>query len=403
MNLYGINRLSDIKDAAFAAVKRYETNITLKYVLNYFHRDLEKDHSCFLSFGRPKNDFDRSYFQHRLQMLSVRITDILLFNLISFITIVPTVIFFSFRKRHNTKSNFENNVIVSLECFNSPNIFPNELVNRYSIYEEKYSMDGYLRKTDVFFAMQILIHHPFAFWLNLRTIVKICTYRRIIDKYSPFAICVTASNTASCSLLTAYCERNRVKHIELMQGEMFSSVVFAFYRFSDVYVWDQYYVDIMIKLGASSDNFHICRPNFLYIKNVKPKNNMADYTYYLANEDEVHLMIISNLLRQLNASGYVVRCRPHFRWTRLDLVYKYFDNSWIENYEAVDIGQSLKSTYNAIALFSTVLFQAYLSDINVVLDDVSDKYKFSKLSKLGYIMINKENVILLSSLIKSKN
>lgn len=63
----------------------------------------------------------------------------------------------------------------------------------------------------------------------------------------------------------------------------------------------------------------------------------------------------------------------------------------VEDVRKLGIEESLRRTRNAVSVFSTVLNQAYYNGIGVVIDDVSDPQKYSRLAGAHYIMLCKRH------------
>ena len=72
----------------------------------------------------------------------------------------------------------------------------------------------------------------------------------------------------------------------------------------------------------------------------------------------------------------------------------------VENISKTTIEDSLKTTKNAISLYSTVLNQAYNNKIGTIIDDLSDSKKYLKLAERRYRFINDKSVKKLSEVMQ---
>ena len=128
------------------------------------------------------------------------------------------------------------------------------------------------------------------------------------------------------------------------------------------------------------------------------KNKTVDYTYYLAGETISAQRMIAKKLRKLTEKGFKIAVRPHPRYSNLIQVNEVFKGLQIEDCKTTSIEDSLSRTKQAIAVYSTVLNQAYHNGINIIIDDVTDPITFRKLKDLNYVVLQYPH-ILLSSII----
>ena len=66
----------------------------------------------------------------------------------------------------------------------------------------------------------------------------------------------------------------------------------------------------------------------------------------------------------------------------------------------MSIEKSILRTKNAISLYSTVLHQAAYNNVNVIIDDVTNRDRFLKLKELEYIFVMSGNFKKLSNILK---
>ncbi len=116
-------------------------------------------------------------------------------------------------------------------------------------------------------------------------------------------------------------------------------------------------------------------------------------------QNEQEIQNIYKSLIEIGKLGYSYRVRPHFRWSDIDLVKRYFSVSQIEDFNSITIQESISFTNCCISLYSSVLLQSHYLDKKIVIDDLSNPDYFVKLYKLDYIIFSKPHM-LLSSIIK---
>ena len=98
---------------------------------------------------------------------------------------------------------------------------------------------------------------------------------------------------------------------------------------------------------------------------------------------------------RIQSKGYKCKVRPHPRFSNTALINAVFAKDYeVEDPKKVSIEESLDSTYLTIALVSTVLSQAYYSNKKIVIDDLSNKKRYSQLKEEDYILIDKTDYVL---------
>ncbi|WP_396217716.1 hypothetical protein [Flavobacterium sp.] len=382
----------------YNAYSRWQIEYFVNNILNDFNRDFEADDIFFKKLSSPSNGLERTYKQYRCQMHGVPFFVKLRLNVISFL-IFPILLLYYFFKRSPINCVDINKDLIGLDCVNAPNIYPLDLIDE--IHDIKAYSDSKLVWKDVIFIFKFIISYPLSFWLSTRLLLKVANYRGVVIKYNPKAICITGENTATSSALTQFCNENNVEHYNFLSGEMWSSVVLAFCSFNKFYVFDKLYIDIFSRYLDNKDQFVVSSPlgfdSSFQIENVS--QNEVDFTYYLGLHDELEIQNIFSSLVEIENIGFSYRVRPHFRWTDINLIHKYFGLSYIEDFKCITIQESISSTKGCISLHSSVLLQFHSLDKKVIIDDLSAPEKFTKLKKLDYIMFRKPHM-LLSSIIK---
>lgn len=229
----------------------------------------------------------------------------------------------------------------------------------------------------------------------LKILIKVRLYDYVIHCYNPCAIVVCDEYSFTSSVLTHYCNERGIEHIDCMHGEKLYYIRDSFFHYNRCYVWDYYYKELLLSLRAEPNQFIISIPPSLRFENTESEK-IYDYTYYLGGEEKEGLKRILNCLNDLNNSNNHIAIRPHPRYTNLDELQEMILGTTIEIEDcgAISIEESLLRTRNAISVYSTVLNQAYSNGINIVLDDISDPFKFEKLCDMQYIMLHKKHVLL---------
>jgi hypothetical protein len=377
---------------------RWQINFFFDNILNDLNRNLDADDLFFKKLSPPINYFDRTYKQYLCQMNGLSGVFMIRLNIIFFL-ILPILLFYYFFKRSPIRCEEITKKIIGLDCSNSPNIYPIELIEE--IYDIKSFSDSKLLWKDVMFIFKFIINYPFSFWLTSRLLLKIANYRGIIIKYNPKVIAITGENTATSSALTKFCNENNVEHYNLMSGEMFSTVNIAFCSFHKFYVFDNHYINSFSRYVDNKKQFVVSKPMYFKFNSLVQNNtqNKVDFTYYLGAQNEQEIQNIYKSLIEIGKLGYSYRVRPHFRWTDIDLVKRYFSVSQIEDFNSITIQESISFTNCCISLYSSVLLQSHYLDKKIVIDDLSNPDYFIKLYKLDYIIFSKPHM-LLSSIIK---
>lgn len=342
-------------------------------------------------FPEPKDDIERSYYQYCCQM-KLKGSISFMLNIVS----LPMLIIYYFK----SNSECEDGVKYDAVFFSNgvtESIIPNELRKEYSQWKNLVQSGENLTQKDKHFFKEILRRYPFSWHFLLKNLIKIRFYSYITEHYRPNAIIVCGEYSFTSSLLTAYCEKNKITHINVMHGEKLYYIRDSFFHFHQCYIWNEYYRKIFELLRADTNQFIVKTPPSMKIYNRDHVCKQVNYTYYLAAENRERMEIIAKCMRSLISKGESVAIRPHPIYSDLNLVREIFNDMDIE--EELGIEQSILRTEHAISGYSTVLNQAYHSNVKIVVDDVSDYEKYKTLFDARYIMLNVEHQ-LLSEVIK---
>ncbi|MEY8390537.1 hypothetical protein AALA98_04055 [Lachnospiraceae bacterium 45-W7] len=342
----------------------------------------------------PYNDVDRSYCQYCCQMqFNGRVMTILL-NVLS----LPLLVYYYMKKTCLTVRQEKYDAVFFSEGI-PEHVIPDSLREEFAAWLTVGVHGEYFSKKDRKHFKHLIKKYPLSWHFLLKCLIKIRFYSYEINIHSPKAIIVCGEYSFTSSVLTDYCAKNDVLHINVMHGEKLFFMRDSFFRFDRCYVWDEHYVKLFTSLKASQSQFIIELPPSLKFSETMKRNIEFDYTYYLASESETVLQKIAEVLEALKNKGYRISLRPHPRYSDKQQVIKYFSAVNIEDVSVLSIEESIMRTGHVVSLSSTVLNQALHNSIPIVIDNVSNPENYKKLGELGYICLNKEHETL-SQLIK---
>lgn len=355
-----------------------------------FTYDVNKQKEYIYHFKEPVDDIERAFNQYKCQMkLSGAFISILL-NISSFF--MTNIYLIKFRTSSSQNALQRSNAVFFPDG-KSKNILPLEVIKEYQnvIYENGQSTFC-LNNKDTEFIRKIAKRYPFSWYFIFKCMMKIAKYSAVIDKYSPSAIVVCAEYSFTSSALTAYCDMQSIRHINVMHGEKLYYMRDSFFHFHKCYIWDIYYKELFQKLRAEQEQFVVSVPLSIAFRSNFNVEKEYDFTYYLASESKEDLVSINNWLKTLSKRGFKIAVRPHPRYTDFKFAEILFNEFAIEEYQKLTIEISVLKTKKAISLYSTVLNQAFHNDVGVVIDDITNPKKYSKLLELEYVHLNKEHM-----------
>lgn len=353
-----------------------------------FNADVKEQMDYVDAFGEPVDDIERSFYQYKCQMKLYGKGTSALLNILAFP--VALVYFLSY-KRITPKKQRNAGIAVFIRDGKPENIMPESLRAKFTEVVCDPQLSGALANEDSIFIWRVIKRYPFSWFFILKNIIKIALYRGVIERYQPESILVCSEYSFTSSLLTAYCKENGVTHINIMHGEKLLFIRDSFFRFDYCYVWDTFYVELFTRLKADPKQFLVEIPLSLVFLNQGIDEKKIDYCYYLGAEEGEILRSIVQGMKRLREKGMQVAIRPHPRYSNINEIKRIAPQVEIEDYRGLSIETSLRRTKNAVSVYSTVLNQAYHNGVGIVIDDVSDRTKFSKLKELHYIMLNKDH------------
>lgn len=350
-------------------------------------RNIMKEQRVLDRLGLARDIFERSYYQYQCQMAVEGILVRTIYNLISMPLFGFVIIYYWVRGAIKT-SQAEEHYSIIFDATEDITLLPEEESGKIGIVCFE---GGCLKKTDWLFIKQNLIkRYPFSVYFITKNLIKMIQYRELMIKYNPEKIIVCNEYSFTSSFLTAFCHYNKIQHINIIHGEKVFNIRDAYFQFDKCYIWDSYYKSLFRKLNVEEKQFIVSPPKkFLEMK----KEQNIDFIYYLQNESTKELYVIHDILLELQNQGYIVKYRPHPIYANKNIKNIFGDLNG-ENPKEVSIEESISSTRNVISRYSTVLFQAFLNGIDVVIDDISIPQEYEKLKQLRYIMLNKPHKLL---------
>ena len=260
----------------------------------------------------------------------------------------------------------------------------------------------FLTREDCSFPRELARRYPTAFYFRFKCMAKLAMYRSLYETYRPKAIIVSEEYSYTSSFLTEYCHRLGVEHINVMHGDKLYDIHDTFFCFDRCYIWDQFYRDLFCELRAEPTQFRMEMPPSMQPWDAQDVEKAVDYTYYLQAETSQMLEKIAKSLQTLQKSGAVVAVRPHPLYSDMETVRRLFSDFEIEETAEVGIETSILRTRHVIGLYSTVLYQAHINHVPVVIDDLTAPERFAQLKSLRYIMLDKPHG-LLSALLQEES
>ena len=328
-----------------------------------------------------ENYFSRSYCQYLCQKKLYKQNYIFL-NFISFFLIKLILVFFKIFQKKIIKEEK-----VKVLYFGIEKTIPKE----FSHYEKK-KLENHLffTKKDIeYFENDILKKSKKEYYFALKVLLKIAIYRYNIEKYSPEIFLVTSEYSWTSSILTEFCEKNKILHINYMHGNKWYVIRDSFFKFHKCYVWDEHYAEIFCKLKAFEGQFEVI--DYLdFIPQINIEIKELYNTYYLQideTEDEVdQIIIILEKLRLKTGYKGKIRCHPVYTSQRIKKVIP------IEMLDLEkNIYYSIGMSNYIISKTSTVLYEAYvMGSSEIIIDDITqDKKNYAYLKELKWISIFK--------------
>ncbi len=345
----------------------------------------EEQKAFIEGLGVPGDDIDRGYKQYLCQNQLVRPKwKIVFFNVVGAVSLPFIIIYFLTKRLFAHQAE---HIDCLIEKKGMPEVVPKEVREKYHP-SENYVQGTSLGANDLDIVWKMMGVAPLHPYFVFKALMNVARYSHLIYKYSPDVMIQFGEFSFSSSVLTEYCHRHGVKHIDVMHGEKLYYIRDAFFHYDECYVWSDYYKNLLTKLKAEPTQFIIAVPPSLKIDSEKYKNDAvyADYKYYLAGYDERTIASIVNAMLFAKREGKTVKFRPHPRYSDLELLRKYVSEEEIEKPQEVGIQESVANMGCAVGSYTTVMMQAYFSGMQVMMDDVAEREQYEKLRSLEYIL-----------------
>ena len=367
----------------------------------------------FLSTIEKKKEldyYDRSYLQYKCQMFFYSKADQVILNVVSCFLLIPFTILallnFLLMQISDSKFSKEHFLVrnenIAVFYGNDMNIIPESLSERYYITKSKNLIVLDLRSF-LFLLKNVYLRFFYHPYFCLKTAIKVALYNANILINKPKVLIVTSEYSFTSSILTRYCEICGCEHINIMHGDKLFYIRDSFFKFHKCYVWHEHYIDLFKKLRADEDQFVVELPVSFNFKNIYPKDEHNSdkriLKYFLGGETKKQLYQLSNFLKLLQDNFHII-IRPHPLNLNMKEITEIFNGIQIENPSEIPITKSLLQADYVSALYSTVLFQGYCLDREIVINDL-DKGIYNKLKELDFIGFKLPHLLLTSFYDKS--
>lgn len=349
-----------------------------------FDVPIQKQYAYMNSLGMPTDDIDRSYKQFLCQNYFVPFWKKCVWWIVGLLATPIAVLVLLVKGR---SIHYVERIDTLAENKGMDEIIPAVLYEKYEINHKCWNAGFGLSVNDVKYIVKHILGWRQPYFV-FKIVLLIAQYSPKITKYQPKRLIEHSEYSFGSSVITDYCNRRGVKHINVQHGEKLRYIRDSFFHYDECYVWDEHYVNLFKEMHAEPSQFKVVVPPSLRI-DCKAHNNpsfYADYKYYLAADTEEDIKSIVASMAFAKREGKTVKYRIHPRYTDLNVLKKYVGDNEIELPKDVSILESISNMEYAVGSYTTVLLQAYLSGKKVLLDDVTYKKRFEQLKEYGYIL-----------------
>lgn len=343
------------------------------------------------SLGECRDDWTRSYLQYKCQCKLLGKPLAVLYNMCS----IPIYLYWTILFYRRKRISFQKIEAIFFGRGLSENYLPMHLKSSYKEIkniEDLTIKEMFLNESAKKYIKEGIRRFPFSFYFLAKCLYKIAEYSMLTEKYAPDVIIASIEYSFTSAVLTGYCERQHIKHINVMHGDKPFLIRDAFTRFHMFYVWDQHYVELFNSLKGEKTLYYVEKPKALLFEDISCVKEY-DYTYYLQTSNLKEMILIEKNLKKLKKNGKIA-IRPHPIYSKIEEVRKVFRGYEIEECQSISIEISILRTKNVISLYSTVLYQAYLNNVEVTIDDLTYPEEVKRLKDLDYIMLTKKHKLL---------
>jgi len=348
----------------------------------------------------PKDTIERSYLQYKCQFYFVPAWRRLLLNTMSLFVIWIWILKMFFCKKEKKESV---EAIIGTKGYREK-IIPPSFEKRFNqIQEVDWTEGSYISMWDWNFLFVIAKRYPMSGWFLLKNFMRISNYSFIIEQYNPQFIIDDNESSFTSSMLTEYCRKKGIRHIDIMHGEKLYNIRDSFFEFDEIYVWDEHYIRLFQKLRAKTNQYHIELPPAILIdaEKFRREDCYCDLKYYATYQTKDELRQIRKIFDVIESKGLKCCLRLHPRYSDVDVVKQYFRQDQMEaSYFTIE--ESLVNCRYVVGLYSTVLLQGYYIKKELILDDVVYGETLKKLYEYDYLLLSKP-YRLLSEFISTNN
>ncbi len=341
------------------------------------------DQLAFLNaLPEPEDDLARSYNQYRCQM---RLSNGVM-RLICQLAALVLLPVYRLRLMHAPSPRAEAPRDAVFLFAGNERVLPDTLRAEFpALYQvREYQSSSLLKKEDMALLSTLRRRYPTAFYFRFKCMLKLAMYRYQYEVYHPKAMIVSEEYSYTSSFLNEYCRRLGVEHINVMHGDKTLMIRDSFFHFDRCYIWDDHFAKLFLQLRTEPTQFRIELPPAMQPWDTQGAEKTVDYTYYLQIETPRMLENIAESLQKLRKSGAVVAVRPHPLYSDMETVRRLFSDFEIEEKNTVSIETSILRTRHAIARHSTVLFQAHINHVSIIIDDITNPQQHQQLKDLKF-------------------
>lgn len=339
-----------------------------------FKFDRETQMKYLKKLGNPKDNFERSFFQYKAQIKHLNIFQRIFLNCAA---LAASFIGLFKKKKEAVLIKEKESALVFVHDVR--NVPPKYREGEYVVVE---SIDNqaWNDKAQLLYK-QVKKRYRFHPYFLLKIYKKLSFYCYLIDSYRVKKIITSNEYSFSSSVLTQFCNRLGVEHINVMHGEKLFYFGDAYFFFNSLYVWDEQYQSIFKDLKAEWEHCDVYFPSERFVVNVDPEPTV-ELTYYLQMQTKKQMQVIHEAL--IKTGKQKIAVRPHPRYTNINACKSVFKDFEVEDPTLISIEESLKRTQAVVSVFSTVLLQAFCSGIEYFIDDVGCERQYEKLKNLKY-------------------
>lgn len=370
-------------------------NMKRKYEKNnqtLFATDVRILKQILEEFPEPEDLYERSYFQYDCQMKLLPGIVVLLQNIAASI-LLPLYYLMLTIVKYDTPKHIGDSCAVFFTDGVSIKMIPECLRTEYcAIVPSGFANEMIIGEQEKVILRIIFYRYWYSPYFVFKCMIKIGMYAAKIKNFSPKAIISYTEYSYTSSVLTEYCRSCKVEHINIMHGEKLFNIYDAFVQYDRFYVWDQHYINLFSDLRAKKEQFRIAIPYIIKEEFISTQKPIYEYTYYLGGEVTAELRAIRDVLLRIGAPLSCVCIRYHPRYSDENEIMSIYQGFQIENPNEVSLNESFAKTKYVVAFYSTVLFQAYLSGKEVVIDDMTNAVNYKKMKELNYLMLEKPHL-----------